>query len=64
MRIIKQGEVKEYEVTCNECGTVFAFRRSEARTDIVGMDYTAVRVECPLCSATVHHIINRENSND
>ena len=61
MRIIKQGEVKEYETTCNECGTVFAFRRSEAQTEIAGMDYIAVRVECPLCSTTVYQNINRGN---
>lgn len=61
MRIIKQGEVKEYEATCNECGTVFAFRRSESHTDVVTLDYVSVRVECPLCSTTVYHNINRGN---
>lgn len=61
MRIIKQGEVKEYEATCNECGTVFAFQRSESRTDVVTLDYVCVWVECPLCSTIVYHNINREN---
>ena len=59
MRIIKKGKKpepeKEIEATCGNCGTEFAFKKSEARVNqTVGIEPpTRYTIACPLCKETV-----------
>ena len=51
MRIIKEGKkpVEEWQVTCDKCGCVFAFDRSDIHSDQREGNW----VYCPTCNAVI-----------
>ena len=56
MKIIKRGKKSEervYRVTCDDCGTVFEFKRAEAEYVSDQRDGDALTVKCPLCKRKV-----------
>lgn len=51
MRIIKEGQkpVKEWQITCYNCGCIFIFDRSDIHSDQREGDW----VECPTCNKCI-----------
>lgn len=58
MKIIEQGalpEEKIYKVRCNNCSTLFEFKKHEAEYVSDQRDGDFLRVSCPFCKLTVIH---------
>lgn len=57
MRIIRQGVPKEKRRECEYCGTLFAYNKTDIRTDIPSInDYFGVSfkyVVCPSCTRRI-----------
>ncbi len=56
MKIISKGrkpEEKEYRVTCDDCDTVFEFKKREAQYVSDQRDGDALKIKCPVCNRMV-----------
>lgn len=60
MRIIKEGKkpIKEWQVTCKNCGCVFVFDRGDVHSDQREGDW----VVCPTCNGCID-VTHREHWN-
>ena len=47
--IIKQGNLKGYEVTCKRCGCIFRFMNSDVEIVTNSPVDSMVKIRCPYC---------------
>lgn len=54
IKIIKQGQLRKFYVTCPECGCEFEYDKEDVSTICSGL-YAFSYVVCPCCGEQVNH---------
>lgn len=56
MRVVREGEIKEWEVECPKCKSLLRYRNEDIKSDPINDEY----VRCPICREMIFTELAKE----